>query len=146
MVGFIGRIHPSILDSLKLPSDADLVYYTLDLASLESLASSLQLTASSYHTLQDHILVRDLAFVLDCDHSSQTLIDAVQKLDHITDVTVFDVYQGEHLPLDKKSIAIQITIHHPDNNLTTDDINTILDQAIEAGKSTGAVLRSEFTA
>lgn len=143
-IGFIGRIHPIILDTLKLPSDADLVYYTLDLSVLESLETNTHNTKNHYHTLQDQILIRDLSFVVDRAMTFEALIDTIQQVDHVHDVTTFDVYQGEHLPSDKKSIALQLTIHHPDNNLTTDQINTILDQAITAGHETGAILRKDF--
>lgn len=144
VVGFVGRLHPLILDARKLPSDTDLVYFTLDLAALEHLSSSWQATASDYHTLQDHILLRDLSFVVDRSESFEPLIAAIRQIDDITDVTVFDVYQGEHLPETKKSIALQLSIYHPDNNLTSDQINQILDRAIVAGQSTGAVLRKDF--
>lgn len=145
VIGFVGRLHPLILDTLKLPSDADLVYYTLDIASLENLSSRLQLTASSYYTLQDHILIRDLSFVVDRSESFAALIDAIRQVEYITDIITFDVYQGEHLPSDKKSIALQLSIYHPDNSLASDQINEILDQAITAGQSTGAVLRKDFS-
>ncbi|USN57344.1 MAG: hypothetical protein H6766_02610 [Candidatus Peribacteria bacterium] len=144
VIGFVGRLHPLILDALKLSSDADLVYYTLDLAALENLSSSLQLTASSYYTLQDHILIRDLSFVVDRSESFGALIDAIRQVEYITDVIAFDVYQGEHLPSDKKSIALQLSIHHPDNDLTSDQINKILDNAITVGQNTGAILRKDF--
>jgi phenylalanyl-tRNA synthetase beta chain len=129
-IGFVGRLHPLMCDLLKLDQNADLIYLTLDLPSLS--ARNSQLTTGSYTTLQDQILIRDISFVMDRSQTTQELFASIQKVPHITDVTTFDVYQGSNLPDDKKAIAIQITIHHPDNALTNDQINDILDQAIAA--------------
>ena len=66
---------------------------------------------------------------------------ADQKL--VTDVGVFDVFEGASLGDDRKSVAIQVTLQPRASTLTEVDIETV-SAAIVAGvtKATGATLRA----
>jgi phenylalanyl-tRNA synthetase beta chain len=90
-------------------------------------------------------LTRDLSLVIPRTQTFAPIIDAITSIDHITDIHTFDLYAGDQLPDTHKSIALQLTIHHPDNQLTTDQINTIMDSAISAAANHGAILRKDFT-
>ena len=43
----------------------------------------------------------------------------------IKKVKVFDVYDGENIPEDKKSIALNVTIQSSDKTLTDEDLDRI---------------------
>ena len=69
----------------------------------------------------------------------------IQNVDKekITDVTLFDVCEGDRLPADKKSLAVQVTITQSDKTLTDKEIEILSIQIINAvQKATGAQLRS----
>jgi phenylalanyl-tRNA synthetase beta chain len=55
---------------------------------------------------------------------------------------VFDVYEGDKIAADKKSVAISVTLQPVDKSLTDAEIEAIAAK-IEGnvGKTTGAVLR-----
>ena len=52
------------------------------------------------------------------------IIISIDK-DLIKNVRVFDVYEGENIPNDKKSIAINVTIQSSEKTLTDNDLEKI---------------------
>jgi len=61
---------------------------------------------------------------------------AVEKLPEISAVEVFDVYAGANLGEGKKSVSIKIKIIG-DGNMTTEQINEVMNKAIKAGEKEG---------
>ena len=45
---------------------------------------------------------------------------------YVTDVRVFDVYEGENLPAGKKSVAISITFQPIETTFSDQDIETLM--------------------
>ena len=61
----------------------------------------------------------------------------------IQEVTTFDVYEGENIPKDKKSVAINVTLQAVDKTLSEKDLDQISKKIIEVVKQkTGATIRS----
>ena len=67
---------------------------------------------------------RDLALVMNKDQNVGEIIDAIYKTDKqmIKNVTVFDIYTGEKLGEDLKSVAFRITLES--DEVLTDEIIT----------------------
>ena len=90
-------------------------------------------------------LTRDFAFIADKNTEAGKLLTTIQNVDKekITNVILFDVYEGDKLPADKKSIAIQVTISPTEKTMTDKDIEILSTQIINmVKKNTGAELRS----
>ena len=88
---------------------------------------------------------RDFAFIIDKNFDTQTLIDIIFNTDKelIKDVNIFDVYEGEKIPNDKKSIALNVniqSIHKPLNEIDLEKLNNSIIVNVE--KKTGAKIRS----
>ena len=63
--------------------------------------------------------------------------------DLIKSIKVFDVYEGENIEKDKKSVALNVTIQSTNKSLTDDDLNNLNKLIISSVESkTGAKLRS----
>ena len=61
----------------------------------------------------------------------------------ISNIKVFDVYEGENIPDNQKSIAISITIQSSEKTLNDKDLEKINNSIIEAVENqTGAKIRS----
>ena len=61
----------------------------------------------------------------------------------IKDVVTFDVYEGENIPKDKKSVAINVTLQADDKTLSEKDLDQISKKIIEVVREkTGATIRS----
>ena len=70
---------------------------------------------------------------------------AAQSVDRklITDVSVFDVYEGQGVEPGKKSIAIAVTIQPRERTMTDQEIEALAAKIVaEVGKRTGGVLRA----
>ena len=72
------------------------------------------------------------------------ILRAAQSVDRklISDVTVFDVYEGKGIDPGKKSIAIAVTLQPRDKTMTEQEIDAVGAKIVaEVGKRTGGVLR-----
>ena len=60
----------------------------------------------------------------------------------ITDVSVFDLFEGASIGDDKKSVAIEVTLQPVEKTLTDEEIEAIAAKIVaNVEKSTGGVLR-----
>ena len=61
----------------------------------------------------------------------------------ISNIKVFDVYEGNNIPEDKKSIAISVTIQSLEKTLNDSDLESINNLIIKTVENkTGAKIRS----
>ncbi|MCG6197623.1 hypothetical protein H1215_10630, partial [Anoxybacillus sp. LAT_38] len=57
-------------------------------------------------------------------------------------LTLFDVYTGERIAADKKSVAFSLVFRHPERTLQDDEIQQVTAAVVDALKAqTGAELR-----
>ncbi|RWI28939.1 phenylalanine--tRNA ligase subunit beta [Mesorhizobium sp.] len=88
---------------------------------------------------------RDFAFVVDKTVEAGTLTRAALAADRklITNVSVFDVFEGAALGAAKKSIAIEVSIQPVEKTLTDEDFEALAKRIVEnVHKQTGGVLRA----
>lgn len=89
-------------------------------------------------------VVRDLAVILKTDVTATQILRTVEGSNRkqITDVKIFDRFQGGNLAADEQSIGISFAIMHGNKTLTDQEIAKIVDTVIEElGKKLGAKLR-----
>ena len=87
---------------------------------------------------------RDFSFLSDRSVKAADIIRAAQGVDKklITDVTLFDVYDGKGIPEGKKSVAIAVTLQPREKTLTDQDIEAVASKIVaEVTKKTGSTLR-----
>ncbi len=87
---------------------------------------------------------RDFAFVVDKAITAGAIIKAARGADKalIKDVTVFDVFEGNHVGEGKKSVAIEVTLQPKDRTLTDEEIDKVSAAVVAAvTKTTGRELR-----
>lgn len=100
-------------ETLKIESKSQVVVAELFLEGISNLYTT-ELhnfqTESTYYTIQDQILVRDLSFVIDKTQPFGPLVDVIKNIEGVKDVNIFDLYQGEQLVEGKKSLALSLTI------------------------------------
>ena len=88
---------------------------------------------------------RDFAFIINKNVSSQDLVNAISSVDKnlISNIKVFDVYEGDNIPQNQKSVAISVTIQSLEKTLNDSDlekINKLIIKTVE--NKTGAKIRS----
>ena len=75
----------------------------------------------------------------------QDLVSVISNIDKnlISNIKVFDVYEGDNIPENQKSVAISVTIQSLDKTLTDNDLEKINNLIIETVENkTGAKIRS----
>lgn len=76
-------------------------------------------------------LIRDLAFIINNDISYRDIKMELENFHHyIYNVELFDVYQGEELGNNKKSLAFHLVYKDLEKTLTTEEVNLIQTQLI----------------
>ena len=87
---------------------------------------------------------RDFAFVVDRGVGAEQILRSARSADRelIADTGVFDVYEGEALGADKKSVAIWLTLQPAERTLTDDEIEAVAAKVVaNVEKQTGGTLR-----
>ena len=144
VVAFFGEIHPNILKKIDIKTES--------LAGFEIFLDNLKLTEKTLNDQKTNFKVsdyqkseRDFAFIVNKSVSSQDLIRAISSVDKdlISNIRVFDVYEGQNIPPNQKSIAINVTIQSSEKTLNDKDLDKINKLIIETVENkTGAKIRS----
>ncbi|WP_053218968.1 phenylalanine--tRNA ligase subunit beta [Virgibacillus senegalensis] len=117
-IGFIGQLHPSLQQSYDLK---DSYVFDLDLEALLDHANS-EPTFSKIPRFPS--VSRDIALVVDQEKPAGDIKTTIKEQGGslLKDVQVFDVYQGEHLPAGKKSIAFSLFYQDPERTLKDEEV------------------------
>ncbi|CAC9607918.1 Phenylalanyl-tRNA synthetase beta chain (EC 6.1.1.20) [uncultured Gammaproteobacteria bacterium] len=135
-VGWIGALSPVVQKELSLPK---CYLYEIDLEVVLSGNISKYQPFSSYQQAQ-----RDIALVVDQSTPVAQLTDAINELNqvHFVGVSLFDVYQGEHIETGKKSVALNLAYQSLEATLADDEVNAKVDEVLALMKNKfGATLR-----
>ncbi|GHU03493.1 phenylalanine--tRNA ligase beta subunit [Alphaproteobacteria bacterium] len=143
IIAWFGEIHPRILTAMggKEPMAAfELFLDRLPPPRTRANKAKPLLRPSPFQPIE-----RDFAFAADAEVAADAVIRAAKGADKIliSDVSLFDLYQGEHMEKGRKSLAIQVTLQPVDRTLTDAEIESASKKIVSAvTKATGAVLRS----
>lgn len=141
VIGSIASLHPLVLKEHKINETAWLCYISLSLPKLIEIRNNSEKKPISYETLQEQIIWRDLCFVVDSSDNFDSILKSIKNIKEISALEVFDAYEGKNLGENKKSISIKIKIIG-DWNLTTEQINEIMNKAISCAEKAGWSLRA----
>jgi phenylalanyl-tRNA synthetase beta subunit len=100
--------------------------------------------SSNFQTVAQPV-ERDFAFVVDRSVNAADVLRAAQSADRklITNVAVFDVYEGAGIEPGKKSIAVAVTLQPREKTMTDAEIDAVAAKIVaEVAKRTGGVLRA----
>ena len=143
-VSYFGEIHPNIIKKLDIKTEA-LVGFEIYLDHLKDDKSKLKDSKSKFRFSDYQKSDRDFAFVVDKNFKAQDLIEMISSIDQdlIRSVKIFDVYEGENIPKNKKSIALNVTVQSSEKTLDESDldkINKLIIATVET--KSGAKIRS----
>ena len=144
VVAYFGEIHPNILKKIDIKTEA-LIGFEIFIDNLKEQKKSLKDQKIKYEISDYQKSERDFAFVIDKNFKSQELIEVISDVDQelIKNVNIFDIYEGENIPKDKKSIALNVTIQSMTKTLKEEDLEKINKLIIDTVENkTGAKIRS----
>ena len=81
----------------------------------------------------DWICHRDLSILIDNELKFEKIHKAIKQINQklIKEITLFDVYDGENLPKNKKSYGISFKIQDDEKTLSDKEIEDIMNKVIE---------------
>ncbi len=144
LAAFFGEIHPNILKKIDIKTES--------LVGFEIFLDNLKLTKKTLNDQKTRFVVsdyqkseRDFAFIVNKEVKAQDLINVISGVDQklISNIKVFDIYEGENIPENQKSIAISVTIQSVEKTLDDNDLENISNLIIKTVENkTGAKIRS----
>ncbi len=137
-----GELHPRALKSLGV--EGRVVAFEIWPENLPAPRKKSASKAKGALTLSDLMPVhKDFAFIVPEATASADIIKAAKGADKtlISDVSLFDVYQGKGIEEGHKSLAIDVTLTPRDQTLTDKDIEAVMDKIIAQVSKAGGVLR-----
>ncbi|GIX31972.1 MAG: phenylalanine--tRNA ligase beta subunit [Porticoccaceae bacterium] len=126
-VGYLGRLHPGLLDQLEL--EREVLLFELALEPLLGARLPVAGAPSRHPPVR-----RDLAVVVDRDLPVAELLAGVRAAagERLVDLCVFDVYQGEGIEPGRKSVALGLTFQDPSRTLEEAEIQALVESVVGA--------------
>src|SRR5262245_12993471 len=143
VLGHFGELHPRTLEALG--ADGPLIAFEVILDRIPDAKKKPTRAKPLIDLSAFQPVSRDFAFIVDRSVKAGDIVRSAQGVDKklITDVTVFDVYEGKGIDPDKKSIAIAVTIQPREKTLTDQEIDAVAAKIVaEVTKKTGGTLRA----
>lgn len=122
-LGWVGLLHPNLLDALDL--NADVILFELSLSALTSKKPPRYQPISKYPKIR-----RDLSFLVNQEirvRQIEMSVRAVVDPALLKSFDVFDVYLGESIPQGMKSLAVTMVLQDDNRTLIESEIKTIID-------------------
>jgi phenylalanyl-tRNA synthetase beta chain len=142
VLAVFGEVHPRILASLDIKGPVvgfEVFLEAVPLPKAKATRAKPLLKVSPFQAIE-----RDFAFVVDRDVAADVLVRAAKAADKalISDVVLFDLYEGVHVGEGRKSLAIQVTLQPQERTPTDAEIEAVAAKVVDAvAKATGGVLR-----
>lgn len=138
VIGFIGQIHPTLQKELDLKET-----FIFELSFKD--AAQANVAPIAYQVIPRFPSIsRDIALVVDTNTVAgdikKVIIEAGGSL--LKEVSIFDLYEGEHMEAAKKSLAYSLKYFDPERTLTDEEVTIAHEKVLTAVKEkSGAELR-----
>ena len=139
LIGTLGELHPSAQARFELERPA--YCFELDFEALVRLSGRRRAIVPPSRYPDS---VRDLALLAPLELAAEQLLTCVNglRLKELEDVDVFDLYQGEKIPVGQKSIALRLRYRSPERTLTDDEVSALHQKVVDTlAKKLGVALR-----
>ena len=121
-IGIIGKVHPLLYSDEIYVAELSLTkLYELSVKPLKYKESS------KYPEIQ-----KDVAFIVDKNIDNNTLVEAIKKAGGrlLVDINIFDIYTGDNIDSDKKSMAYSLTFSDPTRTLNDSEVMEVFNHII----------------
>jgi len=126
-IGWIGTLHPSVAKQLQVKNQTILFEVELD--------EVLEASIPSFKVLSKFPAIRrDIAIIVDNQVPVEDIMTTIKQNagQTLTDVLLFDQYTGAGIDVEKKSLAIGITLQEQSRTLTDQDVDIIISEILQA--------------
>lgn len=135
VIGFVGKVHPNI-------SNREIYVSEISMTALLEKKSR----AYKFKELNKYpSIVKDVAFVMPKYMESSLVEKEIKRVSGkwLKNVQIFDIYDGENVGPDEKSIAYSLTYESEEKTLESDEVNELFNKMInEVTKKLGIYIRN----
>ena len=126
-IGYMGKLHSNIGKKIDVNQDIFVFELNLDAISNGSLPEFSEITRFPSST-------RDIALLVEQEVTYAMLSEIVRQsaTQHLTNLKVFDVYEGKHIENNRKSVAISLTFQHKSRTLADEEVNLAVETVVAA--------------
>ncbi|MBW3097681.1 phenylalanine--tRNA ligase subunit beta [Pseudohoeflea coraliihabitans] len=143
VLGYFGEFHPAALEALDVTGPLcgfEIFIDAIPEPRRKATRTKPVLSLSPFQAVR-----RDFAFVVGTETAAGDIVRAAAGADKqmVSDVKVFDIFEGESLGTGRKSVAIEVTLQPRDRTLTDEDLDRISAAIVgSVEKATGGTLRN----
>lgn len=121
-IGVIGKVHPSLKKD-------DIYVAELSLNALMTKVKPIKFKEASKYPE----VIKDMAFIVKKETMSESIENIIKRAGGrlLTNIHVFDVYTGENVKEDEKSIAYSLTFSDPNRTLTEEEVTEVFNNIIK---------------
>ncbi len=126
-VGLVGLLDPRAEQALDL--DRPVYLFEIDLVAIREKALPSSVVLSRFPEVR-----RDIALLVDATVTANRIREVIHEVanETLTNLKLFDVYQGKGIDPNRKSVALGLTFQHPSRTLTDQEINESVDDVVAA--------------
>ena len=139
VVGYFGEVHPLVQEAYGI---AERTYVAnIDLSVICKKAN---FTVKYEGIAKFPSVVRDISLVMDKSLTAGEIEKIIRSESGaiLESLELFDIYEGERIGADKKSMAYSITFRNKEKTLEESEISAVMDKILKGLQTIGAVLRS----
>lgn len=132
-VGVFGEVHPLVREAYGLGMDLSVPVLAAEF-DLDALLSQAQEAHKVRSIPTQPAVYQDISFMVDKNTSAAKIEDVIRKAggELLVDVRLFDIYTGEQIPADKKSMAYALTYQHTEETLTDKQVAKTHERIVRA--------------
>lgn len=125
LVGYVGGLHPELAKTLDI--DQPLFLFELQLSEVAEGRMPEFQELSRFPEVR-----RDLAILVDRNVAADAIMQCIRETagEFLTELKLFDVYQGKGIDPLSKSMAVGLTWQHPSRTLNDDEVSGTLQQIL----------------
>lgn len=128
LIGFVGQVHPVTAKSYEIK---ETYLAELDLARI----FELEVPGIEFEEVSKYPAIsRDIALLVHQDVTHEMLVETIKQNGgaYLKEVVLFDIFTGEKLGLDKKSMAYSLTFQNSEETLVDDVVNAAMNKIEKA--------------
>lgn len=122
-IGIIGKLHPNVAKENIFVMEINL-----------EILSGMRHDGMKYKEISKFPnIVKDVAFVVKKQVKAEEIEKVIRKAGGkmLKEIEIFDVYTGENVGKDEKSIAYKMTFNHPERTLSDEEVTTVFNKIME---------------
>ena len=139
VVGYLGEVHPLVQETYGISERTYIA--NIDLSKI---CEKADFTVKYEGIAKFPAVVRDISLIMDKKITAGQLEEVIRTNGGavLENLELFDIYEGERIGFDKKSMAYSITFRNKEKTLEENEIAEVMEKILKGLEKIGAVLRS----